>query len=154
MAAFDEQEERSLFDDLTEAGFSLPPPDGLDDAQLTAKLWEVIDALALRRTFLYNTDHLSDRQLYAELWSDVLREPFVPTPVPEDIGEAFFFIDLVGSGSEEHHFLQLKHYADEEYRRIWLEDWPDDPMPDHEDPPYDRDRLLPQPASKKSGPAM
>jgi hypothetical protein len=153
MAAFEEQEE-NLFDALTEAGVSLPPPDDLDDSQVTAKLWEVIDAMALRRNFVYNTDHLSDRQLYAELWNDVLREPFVPMPVPEDIGQGCFFIDMVGSGSEEHLFLQLKHYADEEYRRIWLEDWPDDPMPDHEDPPYDRDRLLPQPESRKSGPAM
>lgn len=154
MAAFDEQEESSLFDDLTAAGVALPPPDGLDDAQLTAKLWEVLDALALRRTFLHNTDHLSDRELYTELWNDLLREPFVPISVPENVGQGFWFIDLVGSGSEEHLFLNLKHYADDEQRRIWLEDWPDDPMPDHEDPPYDRDRLLPQPVSKKSEPAM
>jgi len=153
MSAFDEQEE-NLFDDLTEAGVSLPPPDGLDDSQLTAKLWEVIEALALRSTFLLNTDHLSDRELYAELWDDLLREPFVPTSVPENVGQGFWFLDLVGSGSEEHIFLHLKHYADEEQRRIWLEDWPDDPMPDHEDPPYDRDRLLPQPEARKIGPAM
>lgn len=153
MAAFDEQES-NLFDELTEAGVLLPPPDGLDDSQLTAKLWEVIDALALRSTFLLNTDHLSDRELYTELWDDLLREPFVPISVPENVGQGFWFLDLVGSGSEEHIFLHLKHYADEEQRRIWLEDWPDDPMPDHEDPPYDRDRLLPQPEARKSGPAM
>jgi hypothetical protein len=152
MAAFEAQEESSLFDVLAKAGVALPPPDGLDDSQLTAKLWEVIDALALRRTFLLNTDHLSDRQLYAELWNDLLRESF--DLVPEELGEGFFFIDLVGSGSEEHIFLHLKHYADERDRRIWLEDWPDDPMPDHEDPPYDRDRLLPQPESRKSGSVM
>jgi hypothetical protein len=52
-----------------------------------------------------------------------------------DVGQGFFFIDMVGSGSEEHIFLHLKHYADEDYRRIWLADWPEDPMPDHEDPP-------------------
>lgn len=74
--------------------------------------------------------------------------------VPANVGQGFWFIDLVGSGSEEHIFLHLKHYADEEQRRIWLEDWPDDPMPDHEDPPYDRDRLLPQPEARKNGPAM
>lgn len=154
MAAFEEQDESSLFDGLTQAGVTLPAPDELDDPQLTAKLWEVIDALALRSTFLLNTDHLSDRQLYTELWDDLLREPFIPMSVPEDIGQGFFFIDLVGSGSEEHIFLHLKHYADERDRQIWLEDWPEDSMPDHEDPPYDRDRLLPQPEARKSGPAM
>ncbi len=154
MAAFEEQEESSLFDDLTQAGVTLPAPDELDDPQLTAKLWEVIDAMALRGNFLYNTDHLSDRQLYAELWNDVLREPYVSVSVPEQVGQGFFFIDMVGSGSEEHTFLQLKHYADEEYRRNWLADWPDDPMPDHEDPLYDRDRLLPQPETRKSRTTM
>lgn len=143
MAAFDEQG-RCLFDILPEAGILLPPPKQLDDGQLTEKLWEVIDALAHHGTFLQNTDHLSDRQLYAELWNDLLREePF--EPVPEDLGQGFCFIDLVGSGSEEDIHLLLKHYADESFRQSWQKDWPDDPIPDHEDPPYDRDRLLPQP---------
>ena len=152
MATF--EQEISLFDALREAGVSLPPPDELDDSQVTAKLWEVIHALALQRNFLHNTNHLSDRQLYAELWNDVLREPFVAEELPEDASDGFYVIDLIGSGSEEHIFLHLKHYADEEYRRIWLEDWPEDPMPDHEDPPFDRDRVLPQPELSKSGPAM
>jgi hypothetical protein len=39
----------------------------------------------------------------------------------------------------------MKYYADEQWRRRWQEDFPDFTMPDHEDPPYDRDRLLPQP---------
>lgn len=152
MASFDEQV-KPLFDVLIESGISLPPPDRLDDAQLTAKLWEVIDAMARHQTFLENTDHLSDRQLYAELWNDQLREePF--EPMPEELGQGFFIIDLVGSGSEEDINLYLKHYADESYRRIWMKDWPDDSMPDHEDPPYDRDRLLPQPEWVKAGPAM
>jgi hypothetical protein len=28
--------------------------------------------------------------------------------------------------------------------RQWAHDWPDDPVPEHEDPPFDRDRFLPQ----------
>lgn len=148
MAAF---HEKCLFDALTESGVSLPRPDRLDDARLTAKLWEVIEALARHDTFLENTDHLSDRQLYAELWNDLLRdEPF--EPVPEGVGRGLFIIDLVGSGSEEDIHLLLKHYADERFRQDWQKDWPDDPIPDHEDPPYDRDRLLPQPEWVKGGP--
>lgn len=37
----------------------------------------------------------------------------------------------------------MKYYADEETRRQWKNDFPDYEMPEHEDPPYDRDRLLP-----------
>jgi hypothetical protein len=36
-------------------------------------------------------------------------------------------------------------YADEEFRRSCLADWPDDDMPAHEDPRHDRDRFLPVP---------
>jgi hypothetical protein len=39
----------------------------------------------------------------------------------------------------------MKYYADEEWRRQFQEEFPDFQMPEHEDPPYDRDRLLPQP---------
>jgi hypothetical protein len=39
----------------------------------------------------------------------------------------------------------LKYFADEEWREDWLKQFPDYSMPDAEDPPYDRDRLLPQP---------
>ena len=41
--------------------------------------------------------------------------------------------------------LYLKYYADDDFRRQWHNDWPSDPIPAHEDPPYDRDRLLPKP---------
>jgi hypothetical protein len=41
--------------------------------------------------------------------------------------------------------LKRKHYADEEFRRSCLADWPDDDVPAHEDPPHDRDRFLPVP---------
>jgi hypothetical protein len=52
-------------------------------------------------------------------------------------------IDLIGSGSEEDIYLWMKYYADEETRRQWKSDFPDYEMPEHEDPPYDRDRHLP-----------
>ena len=41
--------------------------------------------------------------------------------------------------------LYLKYYADDDFRQTWQQDFPSDPIPKHEDPPYDRDGLLPKP---------
>ncbi|HLJ25854.1 MAG TPA: hypothetical protein VKY85_04025 [Candidatus Angelobacter sp.] len=54
-------------------------------------------------------------------------------------------IPTLGSGSEEDNQLYLKYYADDDWRRHWHENFPNDPLPAREDPPYDRDRLLPKP---------
>ncbi len=71
------------FHQLESAGVSLPPPDSLNDKELTEKLWEVIHALALLRVVIEQSDHLSDRELYSELWIDCLRhETKMLTPSP------------------------------------------------------------------------
>jgi hypothetical protein len=149
--AYESREPRPLLDVLAESGVSLPPPEELDDFQITARLWELIHGLALVGTFLHNTDHLSDRELYTDLWNEELREPTVL--MPEDTAFACH-IDMVGSGSLEHLNLYMKYYADDRERRSWLREWPDDDIPDHEDPPYDRDRRLPQREDRKDGPVM
>ena len=141
MAEYESREPRPLLDFLAESGVILPSPEELDDAQISAKLWEVIHGISLAGTFLHNTDHLSDRELYTELWREELREPAVLMPGDTAFG---YHIDMVGSGSEEHIHLYLKHYADERTRQSWKEDWPEDEIPEHEGPPYDRDSRLPQ----------
>ena len=140
VVAFEEAEWVTSFELLVQGGMELPAPDELDDSQLTAKLWEVIRGLAMLRMFLYNTDHLSDRELYEELWHEVLREENPAMPVNEN---SACHIDLVGSGSEEDNELYLRYYADEEDRQLWAKDWPNDVMPHHETPSFDRDRHLP-----------
>jgi len=132
--------EKSTLDLLAQSGLELPPPEALDDEQVTAKLWETIRALAMLRMFLYSTNHLSDRELYVELWHDVLREEGPVMPLSND---SACHIDLLGSGGEEDNLLYLRYYADEETRQRWAEDWPEDSMPASETPPYDRDRHLP-----------
>jgi hypothetical protein len=140
VVAFKETEWITSFELLVQGGMDLPAPEELDDSQLTDKLWEVIRGLAMLRMFLYNTDHLSDRELYEELWHEVLREESPAMPGNEN---SACHIDLVGSGSEEDNELYLRYYADEEDRQLWAIDWPDDTIPVHERPPFDRDRHLP-----------
>ena len=101
--------------------------------------------------FLENTDHLSDRELYTELWKEILPEPTVLMPENPAYAQ---HIDMVGSGSEEHTHLYMKYYADERARRSWLKDYPDDQLPDPEKPPYDRDRFLPQREFRGEEPVM
>lgn len=129
------------FQQLESAGVSLPAPDSLKDEELTAKLWEVIQKLALLHVFIEQTDHLSDRELYTHLWTDSLREE---TKAMALAANGAWHIQVLGGCSEEDNQLYLKYYADDDWRRQWHKDSPSDPIPPHEDPPYDRDRLLPK----------
>ena len=110
---------------LYDAGIDLPDPDAMDDSQLTAKLWQVIEALAGMDVFITSTDHLSDRQLYDRLWRQSLREekPFMPGFTDH--------LDLVSTGSEEDIHAWMKYYADEDTRRDRLKHFPDYDMPAH-----------------------
>lgn len=140
--AYEEAEAAPLFEVLLKAGVTLPAPHQLNEAQLTVKLWEVIRTLALLGAFLEFTDHLSDRELYAKLWNDILRQPTML--LPEEPSFACH-IDMVGSGSEEDSALYLKHFAGREERERWAIEFPGDNIPDHVQPPHDRDRYLPKP---------
>ncbi|MEJ2079155.1 MAG: hypothetical protein P8020_04775 [Acidobacteriota bacterium] len=131
----------TCLDRLIEEGIEMPPPEDLTDKQITAKLWEVVRALEKLQVYITSTDHLSDRELYTQLWGDLLREEAMISAIP-----GFSWnIDVIGSGSEEDIEIWLRYYADEETRQSWAKDWPDSPLPKHEDLPYDRDRLLASP---------
>jgi hypothetical protein len=126
---------------LENSGLEIPLPADLDDTNLHAKLLEIIERMASMGAYLLHTNHLSDRELYVQLYDDSLREEAVLFP---ENSSYVYMIDLTGSGSDEDNQVYLKYYADEEHRKQWAVDWPDDPMPPHEDPPFNRDRHLPQ----------
>jgi hypothetical protein len=131
----------SLFRMLENSGLELPSPESLSNVDVTTKLTETIERMASLGAYLLHTNHLSDLALYEYLYNDGLREEAVL--FPENPGYAYM-IDLTGSGSEEDNHVYLKYYADEKQRQQWALDWPDDTMPEHEDPPFDRDKHLPQ----------
>lgn len=138
---YETAEALTLYDQLKRSGPEVLSPDQLDDTTLTGDLPILIQRLATLGVYLIHTNHLSDRQLYEYLYHDGLREEAILYP---DNPTYAYIIDLTGSGSDEDNQIYLKHYADEQYRNDWAHDWPDDPMPAHEDPPFNRDSSLPQ----------
>lgn len=139
--AFETSPKRTLFDVLTDFRIVPPPPKDLKDKQLTSKLWEVINALLLRDIVVCNSDHLSDRELYEQLWNDTLREEFVICP-PEL--EYTLRIDMTRTRSEDKGIpIYLKYYASDEERRMYAHTYPGRPVPEHVEPPRRRDHLIP-----------
>jgi hypothetical protein len=132
----------TCFEQLREAGIDLPEPDALADADLRPKLWEVLAGLEKLRTFLEHTNHLTDRELYAKLWHETLREE---TPAINEIGfDSHINLARFGGNNAEDQ-LWLKYYADQSDRERWRRDYPEDEIPPHEDPPFTRDDLIPGP---------
>jgi hypothetical protein len=131
-------ETTDLAKELNAIGVELPEPDDLDDVALHKALWRVIEGLARLRVFLDQTDHLSDRELYTQLLRELLPEEMPALAVD---GSSAWHIDVLGFDNPE---LYLKYYADEKTRGFWRIDFPDDPIPVREDPPYERDSHLPR----------
>jgi hypothetical protein len=149
--AFAQTAAASLSEVLNKTGISLPSPDELDERQLSVKLWEVIDGLFLQGVYLEHTDHLSDRELYEQLWRETLREPVV---LPAEESGFTYHLDLIGSGSAADTLIYLKYYAGEEERQEWAAACPAEVMPAHKEAPYDRDRHLPGPSSGETSSLM
>lgn len=129
------------FQQLVDRGIELPPPDALVGADVTTKLWEVINGLAQLRVYLDCTDHLTDTAMYSKLWHDTLRSD---VPAIDEIGFNTH-IDLCAIGDDAETAMYLKYFAGEEFRKQCAVDYPDEPLPAHEEPPDQRDQLLPGP---------
>ncbi|HEX8463415.1 MAG TPA: hypothetical protein VF627_02245, partial [Abditibacterium sp.] len=127
----------SMRQKLESAGISLPPSSELGDAELHTRLWQLIDWMAEQKTYLSDTDHLSDRELY----------DFLLEEAEESVNEfpgMNCHLSPTGSCGEDDMLIIFRFYADDAWREHWLKDWPDYPMPPRETPPYSRDHLLPQ----------
>lgn len=110
----------------------LPRPETLDDDTLHEVLWQTIDRLFSQKIVLDFTDHLSDRQLYCLIFRDIL-------PAEEkkiDSHNGYLHWDCCDTCDDTETWL--RYYASSEDRRAWLTET-DQPLPDHEDPPYFRD---------------
>ena len=139
--AFETADQTTVLQWLENAGLQVPSPDELDDEQLHAKLWEVINRMASLGAYLHNTNHLSDRELYSYLFYDGLREEAVLFPENPSF---VYGLDVLGSGSDEDMQLYMKYFADNAHRKRWAKEFPDFEMPPHQDPPFDRDKNLPK----------
>ena len=126
---------------LAHENVPLLPPAELTDDTLTARLWELLHNLAWRGFYVLRTDHLSDRELYAELWQRGLREP---AALPGRMPRGGFFYDFLGSGSDEDDAIRLRFYASDEERAEHARDWPKIPLPPREPRPFNRDWRLPK----------
>lgn len=126
---------------LRRAGVSFLPPDELTDETITAKLWELLHNLACQGFYVLNSEHLSDRELYAELWTRGVRDESM---LPGKSKTGGWFHDCIGSGSEEDIQISLRYYATDAERTEHARQWPDDPMPPKVKPPFNRDWRLPK----------
>jgi hypothetical protein len=126
-------------DILRERGTVVPDPGTLDDAQLSATLWQIIAALGDLGVIIEYTDHLTDRELYQRLIDQVLTEPMFLSDEPN----SFEVCDMVGDGGDDENATFLSYYATEEERTDWFKDFPETPLPPRKAKVADRDRLLP-----------
>lgn len=135
---------RSPREILARYGYAPLPPSELDDRQLSGRLWELFYAAAARRFFFSHTNHLSERQLYTLLWEQWLDKPTPDIPLEAETNTRLSVdeFDALGMTAEE---IWLRYYADEADQKFWQSTEPGFVFPPHQDPPYDRDRFLPEP---------
>jgi hypothetical protein len=124
---------------LKRHGQNFLPPFACGDDQLAAELARLTSALATARVFLYHTNHLTDRELYERLFSEVL-----PAECPNDARTELdgFHWDFAGGDGDAETWLQ--YYASAEEWRERQQEFPDDDLPPQKRAPHDRDRHLPQ----------
>lgn len=138
--AFERAELDTDFNRLARRGVIMVPPAELDDGAIPGRLWEIIHELARIRWFLYDTDHLSDRELYDWLWRSGLREQ---TPNRAYMPDAAWNSSPIGAGNDEDTTTWLRFYASDDDVDQWHRNFPEEDIPERAARPFDRDRHLP-----------
>ncbi len=124
-----------------------PSPDDLPEGDgserlVTARLWERLHNLSCRGAYFENTDHLSDRELYRELWRHGFREgPLPPEGRSNDWGWVY---DIANNEGPEPSETWLAYYASDEERQGYALMYPDRPLPERRERVDRRDWRLPQ----------
>jgi hypothetical protein len=121
---------------LRQRGVEIPAIAPDDDAELRAKLQELIEEMFEVGIVVDFIDHLSDRELYRYLVDDVLR---VETMLSTSVG-GHWHISAIGGCSDKDNDIYLRYYADDDDRERWHREFGDS-LPPKEEPPYGRDRF-------------
>lgn len=123
-----------LRDKLAERGAPLPPLESLNDAELSRALTDAIWGLYDLGVLVETVDHLSDRELYKEI-VEYCSEPTITFPNDPYSNTHW---SPIGSCTEEDMAIYNRYYADERQRQDWAREFPEEPMPPSELPPYPR----------------
>jgi len=110
---------------------TLPNPDHLTSEQLSELLEVTAQQLYEHHIVLDFTNHLSDRQLYAILYRDIL-----PT-YEKKIARRSNFLHWDCANVEGDPEMWLRYYASDDERDTWAEEMDED-LPPREVPPYAR----------------
>ncbi|RYG24115.1 hypothetical protein EON82_11830 [bacterium] len=115
-------------------GIEAPPLEALDDALIPRVLTDLVWHLYDQGVLIEYTDHLSGRELYAELLKFCV-EPHLTFPNDPYSNLRW---SPIGGCSEEDTGSYLRYYARQEDREYWVKKFPEDEMPPSELPPYPR----------------
>lgn len=110
----------------------LPHPDQLAPQQIGSTLMATIEMLFEQRIVLDFTDHLSDYQLYALIYRDIL-------PAHEkkmERRDSYLHWDCANTGDDADTWL--RYYATRRERKAWADE-NDADLPTQDEPPYRRD---------------
>jgi hypothetical protein len=109
----------------------LPHPDSLSGHQSAMVLAATVEKLFEKHVVLDFTDHLSDYQLYALIYRDIL-------PAQEKmLQRRTSFLHWDCANMEENPGIWLRYYATEAERDVWAAEH-DEPIPTRAEPPYRR----------------
>ncbi|MFM7181853.1 MAG: hypothetical protein ACKO2G_10375 [Verrucomicrobiales bacterium] len=126
-------------------GYFPRDPENVDAQSTRGCLAEMIHAMAARRYYLVNTNHLSDADLYR-----FLHEEWLDEPTADIAPEAGWNCHVdVSEGDEQQTWL--RYYASDFDREEWVSEHPDDKLPMREEPAFDRDEWLPVPPGASGG---